>query len=149
MARNRFSDKAEKAASIVVTLWVFFLSGCHSNPDHVVTFRSPKSPVYYTVETSYGHGPVSNDYTDIYGHFDHGGSSDRQLALNGPYLENATVTWTSPTEVEFCIGDGRTIEFRNHLYLSTKDNAFIEIHERLDETCQREPISARSRENAN
>jgi hypothetical protein len=111
------------------------LTGCHAKPDRVVTLRSPNSPIYYTVETSYGHGAVSNDYTDVYAHYEHGKYSDRQLALNGPYLENTAIRWNSPTDVDFCIGNGMTIEFRNRITLSTEDLSSVEVHQQLNETC--------------
>jgi hypothetical protein len=87
------------------------------------------------VETSYGHGAVSNDYTNVYAHYSNGKTEDRELVLNGPYLEKTTVRWNAPNDVDLCIGKGRTVEFWNWVTLAPEGLSPLEIHNHLNEGC--------------
>jgi len=101
------------------------------------TLPSPNKEIFYTVETSRGAGPVSNDYTSVYAHLSHGGKTTKQVVLSGEYIENATITWTSPTDVDICVLEGLTDTFRNQVTLITGDDpaSSYTIHNHFREHC--------------
>jgi hypothetical protein len=57
------------------------------------------SDIFYSIETTYGHGAVSSDRTDVYAHLVNGGKFQRILVLSGLYLDISTVQWQSPLEL--------------------------------------------------
>lgn len=101
----------------LLCLSVFLVAGC-AKPDHVVTIRSPDPGLFYTVETYYGHGAVSNDSTSVYAHLEVAGGTDKKLVLDGEYLENSQVVWTGKEDVTVCVTGGVTSSFRNEVTLS-------------------------------
>jgi len=44
------------------------LTSCSPSQDKVQVVKSPRDSVFYTVETTYGHGATSSDATDVYAH---------------------------------------------------------------------------------
>jgi hypothetical protein len=58
--------------------------------------------------------------------------------MSGENLQNASITWTSPTDVEICADQGLTDTFRNYVTLITGDTPSnsITIHNHLKEHCQ-------------
>jgi hypothetical protein len=111
--------------------------GCTGKPDRVVTIKSPSNSVFYTKETTAGTGPVSADYTRVYARISNNGRNAKQLVISGEYIENASITWTSPNDVEICIEQGITDTFRNEVTLITSDtpSSSITIHNHLKERC--------------
>ena len=134
LARNNFS----RLAGFVIVLQVLTaMSGCLAKPDRMRTIPSPNSEVFYTVETSQGIGPVSADFTRVYAHFSHGGKTRKIDVLDGEYIENTAITWTSPTDVEMCVVSGITDTFRNEVTLITGDDlsSSYTIHNHFREQC--------------
>ncbi len=121
----------------VMLLAVASMSGCSAKPDSVKTILSPNKEVYYTIETSYGSGAVSNDYTRVYAHFSLDRKSRKQVVLGGEYNENTAITWISPTDVEMCVREGLTDTFRNQVTLITGDDpsSSYTIHNHFKEHC--------------
>ena len=111
--------------------------GCAGKPDRVITIKSPSNSVFYTKETSSGTGPVSADYTRVYAHFSNNGKTVRQLVISGEHIESASISWTSPNDVEICVDQGITDTFRNQVTLITGDtpSSSITIHNHLKERC--------------
>jgi len=125
--RNRF----------VTTLCVAlsFALGC-ARPDHVESIKGPVEGVFYTVETSYGHGAASSDYTNVYAHLERNGKSDRKLVIDGEYLESIKIIWTSPHDVMLCLQPGSfTNSFKNEVTLISGDTSET-IHNHLQEHCE-------------
>ncbi|MEO6923776.1 MAG: hypothetical protein ABI142_08125 [Bryocella sp.] len=134
----------KKGAALMSRLFAFasvlFLGsvlGCNSQSDDLVTIKSPSPEIYYTVETSRGHGPVSNDFTRVFAHFSHDGKSVKQVVISGEYIEHAHITWTSPNDVDICVKEGITDTFRNEVTLITGDtpSSSVTIHNHLKEQC--------------
>ena len=110
------------------------LTGC-AKPDRVARVNSPMGGVFLTVETRHGQGAISNDFTRIYAHFESEGKSDKELLLDGEYLEDTKVVWLNPSEVTFCVPSGSpTDHFANNVTLHAGDESW-RIHSRLQEHC--------------
>ena len=111
--------------------------GCFGKPDSVITIKSPSNAIYYTEETTRGIGPATGDDTRIYAHFSNNGVTAKQLVLSGENLENPSISWTSPTDVEICADHGLTDTFRNYVTLITGDtpSSSVTIHNLLKENC--------------
>jgi hypothetical protein len=125
---------AKRLAHVTAALAVAFaLSGCHAKPEKVVTFKSPFNSVFYTVESFNGQG-LSSGYTRVYVHYPTGNKEYRQIVLSGPYL-NPEVKWNSAEDVDFCIKNGRTVEFWNRVTLTSESAPQLEIHHHLKEDC--------------
>lgn len=122
---------------LAVLLFTTTLAGCSGKPDSTVTIPSPNTEVFYTVETSYGNGPVSNDFSRVYAHFTHAGKQAKQVVLSGEYIEHSTIAWTSPTDVDICVAEGITDTYRNKVTLITGDDlaSSYTIHNHLKERC--------------
>ena len=107
--------------------------GC-AKPDQIVRIDSSAPGMYFTIETYHGQGAISSDFTKIYVHLENGNKSDRELVLDGEYLEDTKVTWLNPNEVTLCMPDGITDTFRNRVRLSAgADSQTIRSH--LREHC--------------
>ena len=97
---------------------------------------SPTKGLFYTVETSVGHGAISSDYTNVYAHLERNGKSDRKLVIGGEYLENTKIIWTSPRDATLCLQSGSfTNVFRNEVTLIA-GGASETIHTHLQEHCR-------------
>lgn len=124
--------------SLLAQVGIF--AGCADivRPDNVQRFDSPVAGLFFTVETWYGHGAVSPDFTRVYAHLETKGKTDRELVLDGEYLENTKVIWLSPTEVALCVekgcGEGFTDHFRNYVTLSA-GGVSKTIHTHFQEHC--------------
>jgi hypothetical protein len=126
-----------KSRGTLTQLWVLTvcLLGCHSTPDEVVIIKSPSDSIFYSKETWRGHGPVSNDFTRIYAHYRSAKQTDRQLVLDGEYIQNTRITWTSDIDVDLCVTEGLTNTFRNEVTLNTGEITSIAIRNHLKEHC--------------
>jgi hypothetical protein len=122
----------------LVLIQVAILSGC-GKPDTVQRFDSPTTGLFFTVETRYGHGAISPDFTRVYAHLEADGKTDRELVLDGEYLEETKVIWLSPTEVTLCVEttykEGYTDHFRSYVTLSAGGVAKT-IHSHYQGRCQ-------------
>jgi hypothetical protein len=120
----------------MLAMVILFLSGC-SGPDHVTTVNSPTPGVFFTVETSYRHGPISSDYTRIYAHLMRNGDKDRKLVLSGEYLEGTRIIWVDPGDVVLCMPEGDTFtdSFHNVVTLIA-GNVSETIRNHLREDCK-------------
>jgi hypothetical protein len=118
-------------------LAVCFVSGC-ARPDKVTTVKSPTEGLFYTVETTIGHGAISSDYTNVYAHLERNGKSARELVISGEYLESIQITWTTPHDAVLCLQSGSFTDlFRNEVTLRSGGTSET-IHNHLQEQCQRE-----------
>ncbi len=119
-------------------------SGC-ANPDRVVTSNSPVEGVFLTVETYYGHGAPSPDFTKVYAHMEGHGRAYRILVLDGEELTIDRIIWNGPNDATFCLNGGFTITFRNRVTLDLVDtpDPSVPMHFRLDENCQGQHEGAR------
>lgn len=127
-------------AVVVVCIALVLFVRWHARPDTVTIINSPVAGVFYTVETTYGHGAVSNDYTNVYAHFRHGNKSDKKLVLAGDYIDFSKISWMDSHNIVFCLSTGLTNTYYNEVTLSA-DGAFTTIHNHLLEenasTCSR------------
>ena len=116
---------------------IAILAGC-GKPDIVQRLDSPVPGLFLTVETRYGHGAVSPDFTQVYAHLEANGRNDRALVMDGEYLEKINVIWLSPTEVALCVEkdyrEGFTDHFRNHATLRA-GGVSKTIHSHFQEHC--------------
>lgn len=118
------------------------LTGC--DKPNVVRVNSPTGGVFLTVETHHGQGAISNDFTRIYAHFESKGKSDKELVLDGEYLEDTKIMWLNPSEVTFCVPYGSPTEsFRNNVTLHAGDESWT-LHSRLQEHCNSRASEAHS-----
>ncbi len=128
------ANKMRRFFLALTFLQVGLFSGC-GKPDKVTTIRSPTEGLFYTVETSFGHGAISSDYTNVYAHLERNGKSDRKLVIGGEYLESIKITWTSSHDVMLCLHPGSfTDSFSNEVTLIVGD-ASETIHNHLQEHC--------------
>lgn len=124
----------KNSVCLAMLVQVVLLSGC-TKPDRVVRVNSPRAGVFLTVETWHGRGAISNDFTRIYAHFESNSKSDKELLLDGEYIEGTTVVWLNPSEVTFCVPSGSpTDHFANNVTLVAGDESW-RIHSRLQEHC--------------
>jgi hypothetical protein len=107
--------------------------GCHAKPDHLISVPSNDPNIFYTIESSDGHGPLDSGTTDVYAHLKSGNASDRKLVLHGLYL-NTRVTWVDRDNVSLCLADGLTSEYYNVITLNAGP-AYRTIHNHLKENC--------------
>ena len=109
---------------LVVLITAGIFAGCVDivHPDSVQRFDSPVAGLFVTVETWYGRGAIAPDFTRVYAHLKANGKTDRELVLDGEYLEKTKVIWSSPTEVTLCVEttyhEGYTDHFRSYVTLS-------------------------------
>jgi hypothetical protein len=126
---------------LVLLIAVGIFAGCAliAHPDSVQRFDSPVAGLFFTVETRYGHGAVSPDFTQVYAHLEANGKNDRELVMDGEYLEKINVIWLSPTEVALCVEkgyrEGFTDHFRNYATLRA-GGVSKTIHSHFQEHCQ-------------
>ncbi len=126
---------------LVLLIQVGIFAGCADivRPDNVQRFDSPVAGLFFTVETWYGHGAVSPDFTRVYAHLEAKGKTDRELVLDGEYLEETKVIWLSPTEVALCLDksykEGYTDHFRTYVTLDA-GGVSRTIHTHFQEHCQ-------------
>jgi hypothetical protein len=115
--------------------------GC-GRPDRVTTVPSPVEGVFYTVETTFGHGP-SSDTNRIHAHLRRNGQAKRLLVLEGENLTVTKVNWDGPHDVTVCLDGVITNTFRNVVTLIV-GNASETIRNHLHEDCK--PASKRDSE---
>jgi hypothetical protein len=65
MKRNRFYLG-------LMFLQIGILVGCYK-PDKITTVKLPDQEIFFTIETSVGHGAISSDYTHVYAHIERNG----------------------------------------------------------------------------
>jgi len=107
----------KKPLLLLVSAIVAYSTGC-AKPDSVATFKSPFDAVFYTVETFKGHGAADSDFTRVYAHLQRGGKTDKQLVVDGTYLELTKIVWKGPGDVLLCMkAGGITNTFRNEVTL--------------------------------
>ena len=109
------------------------IAGC-GKPDKVDRINSPNPDVFLTVETNYALGPAAADFTRIYAHLEAKGYSDKELVLDGQYLQNTKVVWLSSNTVMLCISKGYTESFRNYVGLRAGGVSEM-IHTHFEEQC--------------
>ncbi|MGA2001664.1 MAG: hypothetical protein ABSG52_16905 [Terriglobales bacterium] len=114
----------------VVLVQLGFTLGC-AKPDTVTTLKSPTPGVFYTVETHYGHGPVSADFTRVYAHVERDGKTDKKLVLDGENLVITKAVWANPNEITLWVS-GRTNTYRNEVTLIAGSWS-LTIHNQLEE----------------
>ena len=114
-------------------LMVICLTGC-ARPDHVTRVQSPIDGVFYTVETFNGYGAVGSNFTRVYAHLERDGKSDKQLVVDGTYLEFSKISWGGSHDVTLCMQAGITDSFRSEVTLIAGD-ASESIHNHLQENC--------------
>ncbi len=119
---------------LVLLMQLTLISGCGKH--QIDRVSSPDPEVFLTVETSYALGPATSDFTKIYAHLEAKGRSDKELILDGQYLDKTKFVWESPSELTVCIADGGFTEsFRN--YITLRAGGISEtIHSRLQERCK-------------
>jgi hypothetical protein len=117
-------------AVLVVCITIVLVVRWRARPDNVTIINSPAVGVFYTVETTYGLGPASSDYTNVYAHFRHGNKSDKKLVLSGDYVGFSKVFWTDPHNIVLCLSAELTNRYYNEVTLSA-DDAFTTIHNHL------------------
>jgi hypothetical protein len=116
-------------------VFIELIAGC-SKPDSAKIFRSPDSPVYFSVETYYGGGAASSDNTRVYAILEKNGKVDKKLVLEGEYLVISKTIWSGPAAVIFCMDNGGTTNtFRNEFTLSVDDESSFSIRAYLQENC--------------
>ncbi len=108
--------------------------GC-SGPKTIVRYNSPYDGVYYTVETMHGKGAIDDDFSSVYANLQMGSKTQREEILNGEYLEDTKVSWTSPDDVVLCMEGGYTETFRNVTLLSS-GSVTRSLHNHLREDCK-------------
>ncbi len=117
---------------------VVSLAGC-GKADEIQRFDSPEAGLFFTVETRYGRGAVSPDFTRIYAHLEANDKTARELVLDGEYLQETKVIWLSPTEVALCLEkghrEGYTDHFRTYVTLNA-GGVGRTIHTRFQEHCR-------------
>lgn len=126
---------------LVLLIAVGVFAGCAliAHPDRVQRFDSPVAGLFFTVETWYGRGAIAPDFTRVYAHVEANGKTDRELVLDGEYLEKTKVIWLSPAEVTLCVEttyqEGYTDHFRSYVTLSVGGVAKT-IHSHYQGRCQ-------------
>jgi hypothetical protein len=119
------------AISLLLTV---FIGGC-AKPDRITTINSPFDGVFYTIEAFKGHGAADSDFTRVYAHLQRDGKTDKQLVLDGTYLELYKVVWNGPSDVTLCMKSGGvTNSFRNEVTLLAGENSET-IRNHLRESC--------------
>jgi len=86
------------------------------------------------VETFDGSGPVDPDYTRVYAHFRHDGKTDKQLVMDGGYLDISQITWAGSHDATLCMRSGTPKSFHSEVTLTSK-GASETIHNHIDEHC--------------
>ena len=119
------------------------LAGCYK-PDKITTVRFPDQEIFFTIETSVGHGALSTDYTHVYARVARNGKTDNKEVLSGEDLEIAKIIWTEPDEATVCLVEGTTVIFRNYVTLSINDGQSKTIRTHLQESpggiCPPQPV---------
>jgi hypothetical protein len=122
-----------KKSFFLPLLMAILLSGC-AKPDHVSTSKSPIDGLFYTVETFNGSGPVDPDYTRVYAHLQRDGKSDKQLVMDGGYLDISKITWAGSHDAILCLKSGVTKSFRSEVTLGS-GSASETIRNHINEHC--------------
>jgi hypothetical protein len=116
------------------------MSGC-ARPDNVRKINSPIDGLFYTVETSYGHGAVDSDFTRVYAHLERNGKSKKILVLSGLNLTVSNIVWTGSHQNTICLRGGITDTFRNEVTLIA-GNTSETIRSHLQDQCSTIPAAA-------
>lgn len=90
--------------------------------------------LFITVETHFGRGAPTADFTRIYAHLEADGRSDRELVLDGEYLQGTKIIWLDPHEVTLCLAEGYTESFRNYVTLHA-GGVTQAVHTHIQEHC--------------
>lgn len=119
---------------VLLSIVVLGAVGC-SRPDKITTVASPRSDLFYTVESTSGDGPMSSGSTDVYANLRDGSKTRRVLVLRGLYLQISSLKWNSPDDATLCIAPGGiTSVFRNQITLNG-ENTYVTVHNHLVEQC--------------
>ncbi|HEV3481171.1 MAG TPA: hypothetical protein VGR97_02465 [Candidatus Acidoferrales bacterium] len=118
---------------LALTIQVFLISGC-AKPDRVDRTNSPMAGLFITVETHYGRGAPAADFTRIYAHLEADGKADKELMLDGEYLQGTKLIWLDPHEVTLCVPEGYTESFRNYVTLHA-GGVTQTVHAHIQEHC--------------
>lgn len=113
---------SKQARGISLTVVALLLFGCNKKPDKIVNVKSPKSEIYFTIETYYGRGAVSSDFTVVNAHLERNKQSDVRDVLDGDTLEIEKIVWLNPNEATICLQGGFTNTFRNQTDFHIDDN---------------------------
>ena len=124
--------------SVLVVTATLVGFGC-ARPNRITAFKSPTDGVFFTVETYYGHGPLSSDITRVYAHFERNGKATKVLILDGDNLTVTNVIWKGPREDTLCLNGGTTSTFHNQvtLILGDSPDKSETIHSYIQEYCPR------------
>lgn len=125
---------AKRVIGITLTVMVLLFSGCNKKPDKTVTVKSPNSEIYFTIETYYGRGAVSSDFTVVNAHLERNGQSDKRDVLDGETLEIKKIVWLNPNEAIICLQGGFTNTFRNQTNFHIDDHLSNSLHTYLQES---------------
>ena len=121
------------------------LAGCRAEPTTVVSFPGPSPEVVYVVETWEESGPISSDFTRMSISFTHGGATDKQKFLDGPYLKVTGVRSSGLNDATVCLSEGRMNSFKDKLVLTAGGTTY-RIRNKVDFHCSASQLSARARE---
>jgi hypothetical protein len=111
----------------MLLLYLSIVLGC-AKPDNIATFKSPDPHIFYAVETYYGIGPTSADFTRVYIHFERDGESLKELVLDGDYLTIKKVDWVGANDTHLWVSGGPINSFRDKVSLGANgQSAFIHI----------------------
>lgn len=124
--------KALTAFALVLSMAL--LAGCRAKPTTVVSFPGPSPDLVYVVETWEESGAVSSDFTRVSVSFTHGGDTDRQMFLDGPYLKITGVRSRGHNDVTVCLSEGRINSFKDKIILRAGGTSY-EIKNKIDFRC--------------
>lgn len=96
----------KRPVAIALTTLLFECLGGCGKPDRVETMQSPIPGIFFTQESSFGRGPVDNDYTRFFAHLERNGHKDRKLVLSGEYVTVQKVIWNGPRDATLCMQAG-------------------------------------------
>jgi len=115
---------------------VLLLCACSKppSPDESKTFQGPDNGVVYVVETFYGSGAPSADYTRVLARAASSAGNEGQIVLSGENLTLQSIKWVNSTNVEICLGTGITDRYANEVFVKVKDKT-LEIRNHLLEDC--------------
>jgi hypothetical protein len=80
---------------------------------------------------------MDSDFSWVCAHLERNGKTKKMLVLDGEYLQNVKIVWTSPQDVTLCLHGGITDTFRNEVTLMVGDTPETSetIHNHLQKHC--------------
>lgn len=128
-----------RPSTAFLTIALFSLSsGCsRPPPDEVKTIKTPQADVHLTYEY-WNLGPLVSDSARLVAHLVKDGIEDRQIVIDGDYIDIRKISWPRPDRMVVCVTYLDQVSEWNKSVMLKAGNLSKTIHVELRAAAQRD-----------